>query len=94
MISEKDSIVSDDRGISEVFNGQFINTTRTLDLKPGIVSTTTSLPKITETFKDHSSIQNIFSLRMEECQCKFHSFSKNEVTKVILNMQEIGRPIW
>ena len=59
-----------------------------MDLKPSInqVFTNKSVPKITETFKDHSSIKKDFSLKREECQFKFHSVSENEVRKVILNM--------
>ena len=50
-------IVRDDRRLSEIFNEHFINITKTLDLKPSIISTTTtSLPKIIETFKDHPTI--------------------------------------
>ena len=71
-----------------IFNEDFINITKTLDLKPSIIPTTTSLPEIIETFKDHPSINNFFSLRGEECQFKFHSVSENEVRKVILNMDE------
>ena len=46
MISEKDYIVSDDRILSEIFNTHFINITKTLDLKPSIISTNKSLPEI------------------------------------------------
>ena len=60
MISEKDCIVSDDRRLSEIFNKHFINITKTLDLKPSIISATTSLPKIIETFKDHPRIKKTF----------------------------------
>ena len=74
-ISEKVSIVSDDRRLSEIFNEHFININKTLDLKPSIVSTTTSRPEIIETFKDHPTIKKIFSLRREECQFKFYSVS-------------------
>ena len=88
MTSEKDCIISDDRRLSQIFNEHFINITKTLDLKSSIISTTTSLPEIIETFKDHPSIKNIFSLRREECQFKFHSVSENEVRKVILNIYE------
>ena len=49
-ISEKDFIVSDDRRLSEIFNEHFIDITKTLDLKPRIISTTSSLPKIIQTF--------------------------------------------
>ena len=49
-------IVRDDRRLSEIFNEHFINITKTLDLKPSTISTTTSLPKIIETFKDHPAI--------------------------------------
>ena len=73
MISEKDCIVSDKRRLSEIFNEYFINITKTLDLKPSIISTTTSLPEIIETFKDPPSIKKISSLQREECQFKFHS---------------------
>ena len=88
MISETDCIVSDDKRLSETFNEHFIKMTKTLDLKPSNISTTTSLPEIIEAFKDHRSIKKIFSLRREACQCKFHTVSENEVTKVILNMDE------
>ena len=46
MILEKDCIVSDDRRLSEIFDGHFINITKTLDLKPSIIPTTASLPEI------------------------------------------------
>ena len=88
MISEKDCIVSDDWRLSEIFNTHFVNITKTLDLKPGIISTTTILPEIMETLKDHPSIKEIFSLRREVCQFKFHSVRENEVRKIILNMDE------
>ena len=48
------------------------------------MSTTTSLPRIIETFKNHPSIKKILSLRWVECQFKFHSASENEVRKVTL----------
>ena len=67
MISEKDCIVCDDRILSEIFSEHFINISKTLDLKPSIISTTTNLPEIIESFKDYPSIRNIFSLRREEC---------------------------
>ena len=57
MISEEDCIVLDDRRLSEIFNTHFINITKTLDLKPSIISTTKRLPEIIETFKDHHSIK-------------------------------------
>ena len=88
MISEKDCIVSDDRRLSEIFNEHFINITKTLDLKPSVISTTTSLPEIIEAFKDYLGIKKIFYLRREECQFKFHSANENEVRKVILSMDE------
>ena len=88
MISEKDCIVSDNRRLSEIFNEHFINITKTLDLKPSIISTPTSLPEIIETFKDHRTIKKISSLQREECQFKFHSINENEVRMVILNMEE------
>ena len=71
-----------------IFNEDFINITKTLDLKPSIIPTTTSLPEIIETFKDYCSIKKLFSLRKEECQFKFHSIIENEVRKVILNMDK------
>ena len=40
----------------EFFNAHFVNITKTLDLKPSIISTTTSPPEIIETFKDHPRI--------------------------------------
>ena len=86
MISEKDCIVSDDRRLSETFNTHFININKFLDLKPSIISTNKSVPKIIETFEDHPSIRKTFSLRKEECKFKFHSVNENEVRKVILNM--------
>ena len=74
--------------IFEIFNEHFSNITKTLDLKPSIISTTISLPEIIETFKDHPSIKKIFTFLREECQFKFHPVSENEVRKVILNMDE------
>ena len=82
MISEKDCIVSDDRRLSEIFNTHFINITKTLDLKPSIISTNKSVPEIMETFKYHPSIKKKFSLRREECQFKFHSVSENELERL------------
>ena len=41
---------------SEIFNTRFINITKTLDLKPSIISSDKSLSEIIETFKDHLSI--------------------------------------
>ena len=64
-ISEKDCIVSDDRRLSEIFNTYFMNITKTLSLKPSIISTTKSLPKIIETSKDHPSITNFFFAKGE-----------------------------
>ena len=51
MISEKNCIVSDDGRLSEIFNTHFINATKTLDLKPSIISTTKSLPEILKLLK-------------------------------------------
>ena len=88
MISEKKCIIFADRRLSENFNTHFINITKTLDLKPSIISTTKSHPEIIETLKDHPSIKKICSLQREECQFKFHSVSENEVRKVILKMDQ------
>ena len=80
MISEKDCKVSDNKGLSGIFNEHFINIIKTLDLKPSIISTTTtSLAKIIEAFKDHPNIKKIFSLERNECQFRFNAVSKNEV---------------
>ena len=57
MISEKDCIVSDDRRLFKIFNTHFINITKTLNLKPSIVSTNKSLSETIETFKDHRSVK-------------------------------------
>ena len=62
MISEKDCIVSGERRLYQLFNEHFINITKTLHLKTSIISTTTSRPEITETFKDHPSIKKKFSV--------------------------------
>ena len=55
-----DCIVSHDRGLSETFNENCINITKPLDLKPRIISTTTSLSEIIEVFKDHPSLKKFF----------------------------------
>ena len=62
MISEKDCVVSDDRRLFKIFNRHFINTTKTLNLKPSIVLTNKSLSEIIETFKDHRSVKKTKSL--------------------------------
>ena len=41
---------------TKIFNTYFINSTKTLDLKPSIISTTKSVSEIIETFKDHPII--------------------------------------
>ena len=63
MISKKGCIVSDDRRLSEIFNTHFINITKTLDLKPSVISANKSVPAIIETFQDHPSIKKIFFLK-------------------------------
>ena len=46
-------------------------------LKSSTVSTTKSFPEIIESFKDHQpKIEEIFPLRWEEFQFKFHSVSE------------------
>ena len=60
MISEKDSVVSDDRRLSEIFNTRFINITKTLAPKPGIISTTKSLPKIIKLLKIILALRKFF----------------------------------
>ena len=67
MISEKDCIVSGDRRLPEIFNKHFIYITKTLDLKPSIISTNKNVTKIIETFKGHPNSKTFFSLRKEEC---------------------------
>ena len=58
-------------------------------LKSSTVSTTKSFPEIIESFKDHQrKIEEIFYLRWEEFQFKFHSVSESEVRKVLLKMDE------
>ena len=74
-----DCIAFGDRRLSELFNEHFININKTLELEPSIISATTSLPEIIETFKDHASTKEIFSLRGKECQFHFHSVNVNEV---------------
>ena len=51
MILEKDCKVSDDTGLSEIFNTHFLNITKTLDLKPSIISSNKSVPGIIELLK-------------------------------------------
>ena len=51
MILEKHCAVSDDRRLSEIFSGYFINITKTLEIKASIISTTTPLPENFEIFK-------------------------------------------
>ena len=60
MITGKDGIVSYDRRLSDIFNTHFINITKTLDLKPSIISTYKSVPEIIETFKDLPNIKKNF----------------------------------
>ena len=59
-ISEKDCIVFDERRLSEIFNIDFININKTLDLKPSIISTNKSAPEIIETFKDILASRKFF----------------------------------
>ena len=89
-----DCIVSDHRGLSRLFKKHFINITKTLELEPSIISITTSLPEVIETFKNRSSIKETFSLQKKECQFKFHSVNVNEVNKAILNMDEKSESNW
>ena len=70
MISEKDCIVS------EIFNTHFINITKTLDLKPSIISTNKSVPEIIETFKDHPSIKKIFFQEGRSVTSSFIEYGK------------------
>ena len=60
MISQKNCIVSDDRRLSEIFNTQFINITKTLDLKPSIISTNKSVPKFLKLLKIILASRKIF----------------------------------
>ena len=46
MILEKECKVSDEIGLSEIFNAHFLNITKTLDLKPSIISNNKSVPEI------------------------------------------------
>ena len=46
--------------VSEILKKYFIKVTKTLDLKPSIISTNKSVPKIIETFKHHPIIKKIF----------------------------------
>ena len=46
MISETDWTISNDRRLSESFHKYSMNITEILDLKPSIISTTTSFPKV------------------------------------------------
>ena len=48
MISETDWTFSNDRRLSESFHKYSMNITEILDLKPSIISTTTSFPKVIE----------------------------------------------
>ena len=57
MVLKEDCIVSDNSRPSEIFHGYFISTTKTLNLKPSINSTTTSLSQIIKAFKDHAIIK-------------------------------------
>ena len=66
-----------------LFNTRFLNITKTVDLKPSMISTNKSIFEIIKTFKDH---REKFSLRREECQFKFHFVSENEIRKVNLNI--------
>lgn len=55
MISERDCRVSDGKRLSKIFNEHFLNITKTLDPKPSVIFTTTSLLEIIETFQSHPS---------------------------------------
>ena len=81
MISEKKLYSFNIGGLSEILNEYFANITKTLDLKPSIISATTSLPEIIENFKERSSIKKNFSWQRGDCQFNFHSVFENEVRK-------------
>ena len=51
MIPEKDCIVSDDRRLSEIVNTRFLNITKTVDLKPSMISTNKSFSKLLKLLK-------------------------------------------
>ena len=55
MISERDCRVADGKRLSRIFNEPFLNITETLDPKPSVIFTTTSLIEIIETFQSHPS---------------------------------------
>ena len=55
MIPERDCRVSDGKRLSKIFNEHFLNITKTLDPKPSVIFTTTSLLEIIETFQSHPS---------------------------------------
>ena len=59
MVLKEDCLVSDNSRSSEIFHGYFISTTKTLNLKASINSTTTSLSQIIKAFKDHAIIKKI-----------------------------------
>lgn len=72
MVLKEDCIVSDNCRPSEIFHGYFISTTKTLDLKPSINSTATSLSQIIKTFKDHAIIiKKLFSIGGVSFQVSF-----------------------
>ena len=72
--------MSDNSGLSEIFHRHFISTATTLDLKPSINSTTTSLSETIKAFKDHALIKEIY-FRKEKYHSRFHSLSKNDASK-------------
>ena len=83
----KISEIFEDTKLPDIFNVQFSNNTKTLDLKLSIIPRL-SLSKIIEAFKDYVSIYKIFSLREDGCQFSFYSVSENDVQEVFLNMNE------
>ena len=87
ILSEKGSILNDNKKVCNTMNNYFVNITKTLNLKPYKCSNSMKINEIISTFDNHVSIKKIKEYFPDAFNSNFEftEVSQNEVKKEVIN---------
>ena len=87
ILSEKGSILNDNKKVCNTMNNYFVNITKTLNLKPYKCSNSMKINEIISTFDNHVSIKKIKEYFPDAFNGNFEftEVSQNEVKKEVIN---------
>ena len=87
ILSEKGSILNDNKKVCNTMNNYFVNITKTLNLKPYKCPNSMNINEIISTFDNHVSIKKIKEYFPDAFNSNFEftEVSQNEVKKEVIN---------